>query len=111
MTTFDRKRWREIRKALPGALKVEPSEAFVRSVMAGVEAVTSPRPAGVPFAPRPWVLRIPGWVYPELGLAAAALLVMLLHSFQLHQTPVSTEALLLGRLSQEDRWVASREDA
>lgn len=103
------RRWRGIRRALVSSLRVGPSETFVQRVMRGVEAEA---PAGARPAPaRPWALRIPvpQWAYPELGLAAAALLVLLLGSLQ--RMPVSTEALLLGRLPARDQWVGFTEDA
>lgn len=106
------RRWRGIRRALVSSLRVEPSEAFVQRVMSGVEAPAAVRPAPADARPargRPWVFRlpVPQWAYPELGLAAALLLVLLLGSLQ--RVPVSTEALLLGRLPARDRWVGSTE--
>ena len=108
------RRWRGIRRTLASSLRVEPSEAFVQRVMSGVEAPAAVRPVPADARPargRPWALRlpVPQWVYPELGLAAALLLALLLGSLQ--RMPVSTEALLLGRLPVQDRWVGLTEDA
>ncbi len=99
---MDRKRYREIKKSLITALRVEPSEFFVNRVMAEVEAKPAPARRPVP------VFRVPAWLYPELGLVAAALAVFLLGAVQ--RMPVSADALLLGRLPQEDRWVGTTED-
>lgn len=94
--------YRKIKESLITALRVEPSEFFVNRVMAEVEAQAAParRPARV--------LRVPAWFYPEMGLVAAALLVFLLGTVQ--RMPVSADALLLGRLPQEDRWIGTTED-
>lgn len=101
---MDRKRYRENKKSLIEALRVESSEFFVSRVMAEVEARSAPAGAPAPVLR----LRVPGWLYPELGLAAAALLIFLLGTVE--RTPVSADALLLGRLPQEDRWVGMTED-
>ena len=99
---MDRGLYRKIKKSLVTALRVEPSEFFVERVMAQVEARSAPARRPAP------VLRVPAWLYPELGLAAAALLVFLLGTVQ--RTPVSADTLLLGRLPREDRWVGMTED-
>ncbi len=101
---MNRKLYREIKKSLITALRVEPSEFFVNRVRAEVEARSAPARRTAPVRR----LRVPGWLSPELGLAAAALLIFLLGTVQ--RTPVSADALLLGRLPQEDRWVGMTED-
>lgn len=100
----------KIKQALSELLQPGPQEPFVRWVMAAVEALE------VPAQPVGWwgrlsVLagRIPEWSYPELGLAAAALLVFVVTSFQ--PILVSSELLLLSRLPEVSQPISPLEEA
>ena len=103
-------RWKRTRKVLSQLLKVTPSEEFVDQVMRKVEAIPVRRPVG-------WRLglgrllhriQIPGWLYPELGLATVALLLFLTGLLS-RQPSVSTETLLLSRLPGRTQWVGQSE--
>ncbi len=97
--------WEKTRQALSHSLEVLPSEAFLNQVMSKVEAI----PAYEPVVRRRWLGRltfpIPERFYPEFGIAAAALVLLALASFQKNQGLVSAEGLLLSRLPRDIQWV------
>ena len=98
-------RWKVTQQALSGLLKVSPSDVFVERIMSKVE--TSPAPQ-LPLCRRGFLEKlaswVPEWLYPELGLAAAAVILFFTLT-SLQQVPVSTEALLLNRLPEGDQWI------
>lgn len=96
--------WKRIRQMLRHLLRIDSSDAFVERVMRKVEALPVPQPALRGLGLDRLTSRIPEWLYPELGLAAAATLLLLTLA-SLQRMPVSTEALLLNRLPQEDQWI------
>lgn len=106
MDREQRKHWRETRQALLKLLTIKPSQEFVQQVMNKVGSI----PAGQPVW-RLWLDRlfppVPQWLYPEMGLAAAALLLMALNFFQQATPAVSAEALLLSRQTRDIEWVSS----
>ena len=107
MDRQQRKDWRQIRGALSKLLTVKPSETFVQQVMGKVEEIPAYQPAGWRLWLDRLTPRIPQWVYPELGVAAAALLLLALTFFQQATPAVSAEALLLSRQTRDIEWVSS----
>ncbi|PIQ82288.1 MAG: hypothetical protein COV76_04510 [Candidatus Omnitrophica bacterium CG11_big_fil_rev_8_21_14_0_20_64_10] len=91
----DEKEREAIGRPLADLLNVAPDERFVAGVMARIEVLPVPGWRG-------WLRRleerIPGWLYPELGMAVAAFLVFLAAAFQ--PIPVSADILLVDRLER-----------
>ena len=100
-------RWQSTRQALSQLLQVAPSETFVSRVMEEVERVPARQPAHWRIELGRWIPRIPAWLYPELGIAVAALLLLAIGSFQ--QGTVSMETLLLNREPRDVQWVAAHQ--
>lgn len=91
-------RWEAARRELTPLQKVPTSEPFVARVMAQVTAPAARRIG--------WKIQIPAWIYPELGLAAAAALLFFMVG-STPQRPVSAEGLLVARFSPDMEWVGT----
>ena len=103
--------WKQTRRILSEISGTVSSEVFVSRVMTEVQGNPVPR-RGTGWRRRFAVLRVPEWLYPEIGLAAAALALFMLSLLQ-QETPlaVSSETLLLSRLPQDSQWVGRSEPA
>ncbi|MCM8794337.1 MAG: zf-HC2 domain-containing protein [Candidatus Omnitrophica bacterium] len=93
--------WNQTRQALSELGKwFFKEEPFVGRVMERIGTIPAYQPAGG-FG---GLIRIPEWLYPELGLAAAAMVLFAIHMF-LQQPAVSSETLLLSRMPQDVQWM------
>ena len=93
-------RWKQTRQSLSELGKGFFQESpFVGRVMEKIQGASEKRPRL-----RRFFFRIPEWIYPELGLAAAA--VTLFFAFSILQHPdVSLETLLLGWSPADLQWI------
>ena len=99
--------WKGIRQALSGLLRVDSSDAFIGQVMTKVGTLPTPQPAVWRLGLDRLTSWIPEWLYPELGIAAAALLLFAIGFFQQGLAAVSAESLLMSRQPRDIEWVRS----
>jgi anti-sigma factor RsiW len=88
------RQWQQARQSVADCVTPEPSDSFVQRVMARVETL----PAGSAF-------RIPEWLYPELGVAAAATLLFVVGYFGVPLPTVSAERLLDSFQPRGGEWI------
>ncbi len=86
--------WQQTRQIVATWVTQEPSSPFVDRVMARVESL--------PVRTKRW---IPEWLYPELGIAAAAAVIFVIGYFGVPSAHVSAETVLDSLQPAGSQWI------
>jgi len=95
-------RWSSMRTVV-NRVQPEPSEAFVKSVMARVDSI--PMPGGAK-AKKP-AFTLPQWVFPFVGYTVA--LVLMVVAISERSPLISAEEVLMADMPNNSQWVIAAE--